>query len=134
MPQTARPPGPVCFVTCNIVMDTCEATGEILHQIVKSQPSADVWLEREKEFYNLWHFCRCIRSVDGEIRFKYPPRADASTLTTRKLVKLATFWDIAPCLLVQLDRRFRDATCESLKSHKGTCIELGLLLMLITNL
>jgi hypothetical protein len=34
-------------------------------------------------------------------------------------MKMTAFWDIAPCILVEVDRRFRDVCCHHHQSDDG---------------
>lgn len=50
----------------NIVAETCQAIWNILKDIVFPECTEDMWIQKAKEFQDMWDFPNCIGAIDGK--------------------------------------------------------------------
>jgi hypothetical protein len=72
-------------------------------------------------FSNVFLCTRGISTFDGEASLESKFRFERFQVLTAASMKMAVSWDVAPCSLVEVYRRFRDAGC---LHHQGPIIAL----------
>lgn len=49
-----------------IVVETCQAIWNSLKDIVFPECTEDMWIQKAKEFQNIWDFPNCVGAIDGK--------------------------------------------------------------------
>ncbi|XP_025161387.1 protein ALP1-like [Harpegnathos saltator] len=63
----------------NIVAETCQAIWNILKDIIFPECTEDMWIQKVKEFQDMWDFPNCIGAVDGKhVGLKAPPHSGST--------------------------------------------------------
>ncbi|XP_025155101.1 protein ANTAGONIST OF LIKE HETEROCHROMATIN PROTEIN 1-like [Harpegnathos saltator] len=63
----------------NIVAETCQAIWNILKDIVFPECTEDMWIQKAKEFQDMWDFPNCIGAIDGKhVGLKAPPHSGST--------------------------------------------------------